>query len=138
MSSMTNTIARSTDRLARWLRLDGAFISVTSAAVLVGADPLSDLFELGSPVALRFLGLVLLPYAGLLFYLSGRTGAVRTMTWVAAGGNLIWVLVSYIGLLLGWFPVNTAGKWTIGLLAEAIFLIAAAQVYILWKTRHQF
>jgi predicted branched-subunit amino acid permease len=47
--------------------------------------------------------------------------------------NILWVIGSYLGLLLGWFPVNTAGKYAIALIAEVVVLFAVLEIVALWR-----
>jgi hypothetical protein len=38
---------------------------------------------------------------------------------------------------LGLFPVNTAGKWTIAIVAEAVALFAVLEIVALWRMRKE-
>jgi hypothetical protein len=39
--------------------------------------------------------------------------------------------------LLGLFPVNTAGKWAIAIVAEAVALFAILEIVALWRIRRE-
>ena len=112
--------------LTKALRADGAFALFSGLILLIGANPLADLFELPQATTLMLLGIVLLSYAAMLFFFAGRyleQAAARLAIFL----NLTWVIVSYAGLLLGWFPVNSAGKWAIALVAEAVMIFAIVE-----------
>ena len=103
--------------------------------MLLGASAIAGLIELSAPIALVVLGLVLLGYGGVLLYFAAREPANRWVAEAAVVLNLLWVAVSYGGLLLGLFPVNTAGKWAIAIIAEAVALFAILEIVALWRIR---
>jgi hypothetical protein len=109
--------------LTKVLRADGAFALFSGLILIIGANPLAELIELSQAIALTLVGVVLLSYAAMLFYVAGRN-LEQAGAKLAIILNLLWVIVSYAGLLLGWFPVNSAGKWAIALIAEAVMILA--------------
>ncbi|HUS94155.1 MAG TPA: hypothetical protein VMZ24_03150 [Patescibacteria group bacterium] len=121
----TNTPA-GVSLLTKALRADGAFALFSGLILLLGANPLADLFELFQATALILLGVVLLSYAAMLFFFAGRN-LEQAGARLAIILNLTWVIVSYAGLLSGWFPVNSAGKWAIALVAEAVMIFAIVE-----------
>ncbi|MCI0396545.1 MAG: hypothetical protein L0332_15185 [Chloroflexi bacterium] len=117
--------------LSNVLRSDGAFSLVSGVACLAAAGPIAGLIGLAAPAVLAGLGVVLLGYAAMLFFYAGREPENQAVARLAVFLNVAWVLGSYAGLLFGWFPVNTAGKWAIALAAEAVFLFAALEFFAL-------
>jgi hypothetical protein len=113
--------------LTKVLRDDGAFALFSGLILIIGADPLAELLEMSQPMALGILGVVLLGYGAMLFFFAGRN-IERPGARLAIILNVTWVIVSYAGLLLGWFPVNAAGKWAIALVAEAVFIFALLEI----------
>jgi hypothetical protein len=109
--------------LTKTLRADGAFALFAGLILVVGADPLADQIELSQAIALVALGVVLLGYAAILFFVAGRS-IEQAGAKLAIILNILWVIVSYAGLIFGWFPVNSAGKWAIALIAEAVLIFA--------------
>jgi hypothetical protein len=109
--------------LTKVLRADGAFALFAGLILIVGANPLADLIELSQATALAVVGVVLLSYAAMLFFVAGRN-IEQAGAKLAIILNILWVIISYAGLLFGWFPVNSAGKWAIALIAEAVMIFA--------------
>lgn len=109
--------------LGKVLRADGAFALFSGLILFLGAKPIAVLIELSQPLALSILGVVLLSYASMLFFVAGRP-IEQAGARLAIILNVSWVVASYTGLLLGWFPVNGAGKWAIALIAEAVAIFA--------------
>jgi hypothetical protein len=91
----------------------------------------AGLIELEQPVALVVLGVVLLGYAAMLLFFAKREPANRRVAQIAIVLNMLWVVDSYAGLLFGFFPVNTAGKWAIALIAEVVFVFGLLEIYAL-------
>jgi hypothetical protein len=113
--------------LARVLRADGVFAALSGAILSVGASAVAKLIELETPLALTILGVVLLSYGGMLLYFANKESYNRRIGWLAIELNMIWVVGSYVSLLLGLFPVNTAGKWAIAIIAEVVLVFAVLE-----------
>ena len=112
--------------LGKVLRADGAFALISGLILFLGAKLIAVLIELSQPLALSVLRVVLLNYASMLFFVVGRPIELAGAR-LAIILNVSWVVASYTGLLLGWFPVNAAGKWVIALIAEAITIFATLE-----------
>jgi hypothetical protein len=113
--------------LSKVLRADGVFAALSGASMLIGATTVAKLIDLETPAFLTVVGLLLLAYAGLLLYYASKESFNRRIGWLAIELNLLWVVGSYVGLLLGLFPVNTAGKWAIAIIAEAVLVFAVLE-----------
>jgi hypothetical protein len=113
------------------LRADGVFALVSAVFAIAASGPVAGLIELEQPVALVVLGVVLLGYAAMLLFFAKREPANRRVAQIAIVLNMLWVVDSYAGLLFGFFPVNTAGKWAIASIAEVVFVFGLLEIYAL-------
>jgi hypothetical protein len=113
------------------LRADGVFSLVSAAITILASRPVAEMIGLETPGALVVLGLVLLGYGAMLVFFADRSPANRRVAQIAVVLNMLWVIDSYAGLLVGFFPVNTAGKWAIALIAEAVFVFGVLQIVAL-------
>lgn len=120
-----------TSFLTTILRADGVFALVSAAIAMLASGPVAELIELETPAALIILGLVLLGYGAMLLFFADRSPVNRRVAQIAIVLNMLWVIDSYAGLLLGFFPVNTAGKWAIALIAEVVFVFGLLQIIAL-------
>jgi hypothetical protein len=133
MSSQTGSQI-SASLLTKVIRADGLFALLSGSILLIGAGPVADLIDLAQPSALMVVGVVLLGYAGMLLYYVSRESHSRLVAQIAIVLNLAWVVGSYAGLLLGLFPVNTAGMWAIAIVAEVVFMFAIAEFIAIRKS----
>jgi hypothetical protein len=113
------------------LRADGVFSLVSAAVTILASGPVAEMIGLETPGALVVLSLVLLGYGAMLLFFEDRSPANRRVAQIAVVLNMLWVIDSYAGLLVGFFPVNTAGKWAIALIAEAVFVFGVLQIVAL-------
>ena len=113
------------------LRADGVFGIVSAVISIFAAGPVAELIGLETPLALVILGFILLAYGATLVFFADRSPINRRVAQVAIVLNMLWVVDSYAGLLFGFFPVNTAGKWAIAIIAEAVFVFGLLQIIAL-------
>ncbi|MEW5989709.1 MAG: hypothetical protein AB1791_24050 [Chloroflexota bacterium] len=113
------------------LRSDGVFSLLSGLVTTLAARPLAALFGLPAPAVLTGLGVVIVGYGLLLLYAAGRPSLHRRAAWHALILNGLWVLASAVGLLAGWFPVNTAGVWAIIIVGEVVAAFGLLQFYAL-------
>ncbi len=121
--------------LVKVLRADGVFATASGLILLLFSGSVADLIDLNRPVALLVLGFILLAYGASLLFSADRQPENRQVASMAIVLNLLWVAGSYAGLLFDFFPVNTAGKWAVALVAEAVFLFAVAEYIALRRLR---
>jgi hypothetical protein len=126
---------KKSNMLATVLRADGVFALLSGAVLIVAAGPVTGLIDLSNSLPLVVLGVVLLLYGGDLLYFAGREPINRRVAQAAIILNMLWVIGSYLGLLMGWFPVNTAGKWAIALVAEVVLVFAVLEFIALRRSR---
>jgi hypothetical protein len=87
------------------LLVDAAASGGMGVLLLLDSAPLSSM--LGLPAGLlRGAGIILVPFALMLFAIARRThamssGALRTVGWTIVGGNVLWVLASVLVLVSG-------------------------------------
>ncbi|NMY52747.1 hypothetical protein SAMN05216370_3187 [Pseudomonas peli] len=94
--------------LRRALLADGLVGVITTAQLLLLADWLSSLLAL--PGAFLFgVGVVLIPLVAFLLWLSRRESMARAAVYTVIGLNALWVVLSLLVLLSGWFTPNALG-----------------------------
>jgi bacteriorhodopsin len=113
--------------LYRVLKFDGLFAVLSGIVLVLGASAIASLFDLENQIAFVVVGVLVLGYGASLLLLIKQGSDNRKIALAAITLNMSWVVLSYLGLLLGWFPVNAAGKWTIALVAEAVLVFAVLE-----------
>lgn len=94
--------------LHRSMIADAAITGVTGLALIAGAGMLNSL--LGVPEALmRNAGLILIPFAVMVFYWSSPARLSRPRVWAVIGLNLAWVVASVLLLTAGWIELTALG-----------------------------
>ncbi|WP_119300418.1 hypothetical protein [Dongia deserti] len=121
MSSSTNW---SLLRLA--LLADAIASGAMGVLLAAAAAPLAD--WLGLPlVLLRLVGLILIPYAGLLAYLGTRQATSRLPAQLIVAGNVLWVAGSILLLVTDLFSPTTLGMAFVIAQALVVAILAEAQ-----------
>jgi len=86
-----------------------AFISgATGAAMIAAADMLEPLLNVPAMV-MRSAGVMLLPFAAMVFFFSRREQLTRSRVWVVIALNIAWVVASVLVLVSGWIQPTTLG-----------------------------
>jgi len=78
------------------------------------------------------IGVGLLLWAALAFWISTRPQPSRGLVFTIIEGNLLWVLATIILLVSGWLPFSTTGNWAIAIVADVVGLLALLQ-YVGWR-----
>lgn len=140
--NMQNTIqtnaVQSADQsrfLRRALQADAIFSGLSGALALVDAAPIAALLGFATPAATRVvmaIGVGLLLWAALAFWISTRPQPSRGLVFTIIEGNLLWVLATIILLVSGWLPFSTTGNWAIAIVADVVGLLALLQ-YVGWR-----
>jgi hypothetical protein len=117
------------------LRANAAVCLLSSAALLVDAGPIAALAGGFSPPALMVIGALLLVAAALCWRASAGDALGRRLAWAVAIADIDWVIASAVILLTGWLPLTGAGWWLVLAQALVVDLFAAAQLWLLWKSR---
>ncbi|HEV2556566.1 MAG TPA: hypothetical protein VGV17_22680 [Bosea sp. (in: a-proteobacteria)] len=120
------TMIQSSPLLRRALALDAAACAGMGALLSLAAGPLSGLFAL-PPDLLRGAGLLLLPCAALLGWLSRRPELPRLAVLSVIGVNLIWIADSLLLLAAGWFAPTGLGVAFVLVQAAAVLAVTMAE-----------
>jgi hypothetical protein len=112
--------------------------AVTSGAcgvlMLAGASLLEGMLGLPGTL-LRGAGATLIPYAGLLAYLSTRDDLQRVVVWAVILGNAVWAADSLLLLVSGWVEPTRAGVAFVVFQALAVAMYAELQFVGLRRSR---
>ncbi|HJR21044.1 MAG TPA: hypothetical protein VJ822_05450 [Dongiaceae bacterium] len=126
--------------LANWSLLRLALLADAVASGAMGvllaaaAEPLAAWF--GLPLALlREVGLLLIPYSGLLGYLATRITTPRLPAQLIVAGNALWVVGSVALLMSGLVAPTTLG--TSFVIAQALVVAILAELQLLGLRRQR-
>lgn len=121
--------------LRRSMRANAGFSGISGLVCLLGATALADFTGVPETTVFRVLGVILVLYAADLFWITSREKISVGFGITAVILDFAWVIGSIILLLGGFFPLTTAAKWTVLLLAEVVSIFALVQGYAIWKLR---
>ena len=106
--------------LRRVLAFDALSCAAMGVAMTLGAAPLAELF--GLPAGLvRGAGIVLLPIAAFIGWLSSRPMPPRPLVWLVIAGNLGWTVESF--LLIGQYGGSATLLGTAFVIAQALAVL---------------
>lgn len=112
--------------LRRTLQANALFSLISGLAFTLAAKPVANFLgpEIPSIVVL-LVGLGLLPFGYMVYRVAAANlPQARTIT----GMDIAWVIGSFLLLGLGWSLFSVAGRWFIGLQAEAVATFALLQI----------
>jgi len=116
------------------LLADAAASGIMGVLLAAAADPLAAWF--GLPLALlREVGLLLIPYAGLLIYLASRQTTPRLPAQLIIAGNVLWVIGSVALLISSLVAPTTLG--TAFVIAQALIVAILAELQQLGLKRQR-
>lgn len=117
--------------LLRFLKLNGWFSGLNGLALLIAAAPLSDLLFANpvdiAPLGLCALGIGLISFAGLLFFLSRTPAIARWWVVLIISLDLGWVLATALVLILFGDILTSAGAAMVTTLAACVAALAVGQ-----------
>ena len=120
---MNNAATNHPAALRRALLLDAAASGAMGVLLLLAAGPLEPL--LGLPVSLlRWVSVVLVPFAAFLIWVAMRARASRGAVRTIIGANVLWTVGSVLLLLSGWVAPTRLG--VLFVLAQAAAVAAFA------------
>jgi hypothetical protein len=119
-----------TDLARTLLLLNGAVDGLSGVFMLAAAGSIASFLGVGNPLIVEAVGAVLVLFGAAVFWL-GLESTSRPLVLVVASINIIWVLDSIIVLLAGVPALSEGGRWAVGIVAVAVALFAAAQLYAL-------
>lgn len=118
------TISSTSSFLRRVLLADAATSCASGLLMALAAVPLENM--LGVPASLlRYAGLSLLPFAGLVAYLAMRRNLARPAVWAVIALNALWVADSLLLLVGGWVGPTALGYAFV--IAQALVVAAFAE-----------
>ena len=132
---MLNVFKEKNSKLHIAMRSNAIFCDVSGFAMILGAEPLSQFLGLQNPAILIVLGIGLIAWALMLFWGSIQEEIPNWLAWMAIDGDLVWVFGSMIILFLPIVSLNTAGKWTIAIVADIVLVFAIWQFFALRSTQ---
>jgi hypothetical protein len=113
--------------LRRALLLDAVVSGAVGLVMMLGSSFLSGFLRL--PITLLFVaGLILLPFAIWLIFLSTRQALLRSSLWTAVIINVLWVIASFIVLVGNFVSPNTLGYAFVIFQAVVVAIFAMLQV----------
>ena len=114
--------------LRNTLRGNAIFSVISGLVFAFAAGPAANFMGLPSPIILIAIGLGLLPFAYMVHRIATGSplNAAGAKTIIAL--DAIWVVGSYLVLLLAWASLTVGGRWFVALQAEAVFLFALFQM----------
>ena len=135
-TQITQTVQES-KLLRQALRGNGVFSAVSGLTLIIAARPIAAFMGLAWPLALTITGLVLLPYAAVLFWATSQAEIDPRLAKAAVVLDGLWVIGTILLLLTDWLNLSVAGNWTVALLAEAVLTFAILQALGLRRARSQ-
>ena len=112
--------------LRRALLGNAVFSTLTGLTLLTVAEPLGTVFGV-PPIALRVIGLGLLPFAVGLIRSATRERVERFEAWLAVVLDLAWVAGSALLVLGEIWPLRAAGTWAVVVVANVVLVFALLQ-----------
>jgi len=90
------------------LTADALISGATGVAMIAAAEMLEPLLNVPAMV-MRSAGVILLPFAAMVFFFSRPEQLRRSRVWVVISLNVAWVAASVLVLLIGWIQPTTLG-----------------------------
>lgn len=109
------------------MRANAIFSGVSGVVALLFSSPLAALTGIQPPVVFMVLGVTLIGYALVLFWVTSRPELDMRAGWTAVMLDVVWVVGSLVLLLGNLLALTTAGKWIIAILADVVLVFAIVQ-----------
>ena len=123
--------------LAQVIRADALYCAAGGVGALVLAGPISGWLGLAGSGYVLVVGVVLLLYAGELFWLTGSGRTSTALGWATVVMNMLWIDGTILLLLTDWLPMAPAGRWLLSLVGVGVALFGLAQAYATWQLRRE-
>lgn len=134
MTTQTVTQTSSPTLGQRIFRINAFFSGLSGLALTVAASPISSFIGVPAPLVLAAVGIGLMAFAAVLYWLGSRPVSRTTLITIGVL-DMIWVAGSAMLLLGGWVPFTTAGMWVVALTAEIVFWFAVVEFYAAWRQK---
>ncbi len=99
------------------LRANAAFSAASGAALIAAAGPLATLMGISATLALPVVGVILVLYAGTLWWSARRPTLNRGEARIAISMDVAWVVASAALLLIAPGLLAPAGRWIVAVVA---------------------
>jgi hypothetical protein len=119
--------------LRRVLLADAVFSGITGVLLTAGAPFFAELLVLPEPL-LRFVGLIVLPYAAFVAVVATRKQMHPAAVWAIILLNALWALDSIALLFTGWVAPNLLGSGFVVVQAVIVALFAEMQFLALRRS----
>jgi hypothetical protein len=113
--------------------VNGVSSALIAIALLVAAGPIAALMGGMAPWMLMLVGLLLLPFAAVVYWLSRQLVLDRRAVQVIFVADVAWVVASIALVAFGWVDFTPAGRWAVILIADAVALFALGEWWGLRK-----
>ena len=115
--------------LRRALQGNALFSLLTGLAFTFAAGPIAGFIGPDIPsVIVLIVGLGLLPFGYMVYRVAGQVDSAPQQARTITIMDISWVIGSFLLLWLGWSLFSVAGRWFIGLQAEAVATFALLQI----------
>jgi hypothetical protein len=122
--------------LRRALQSNAFFSLLTGLAFMVAAGPVARFLGANIPAAIVLaVGVSLLPFGYGVYRVAAQPEIVPRQAGIITVMDITWVVGSYLLLALAWDAFSVAGRWFVGLQAEAVFTFAVLQFIGLRRLR---
>lgn len=116
-------------RLRQLLVADAVIEATMGTALVLGAQPLTELMGMGNAFTFMGAGVGLWLFAVWLFRLARAETLPRFQVLVVAELNLAWTLGAALLLIIGWLPLTPFAKWALIATADVTATLAALQFF---------
>jgi hypothetical protein len=120
------TTVNSAAPLRLLLIVDALVSGAAGVAMIAAADMLQPLLSVPVPV-MRLAGVLLLPFAAMVFFFSRPAQLTRSRVWFVIALNLTWVAASVLVLVTGWLRPTTLGIAFVAVQALVVAALAELQ-----------
>lgn len=129
----TQTQLQPKDTLLRQALYGNAIFSgVSGLACVFAANPIADFLGINLPWAIAGIGVMLVGYAGLLWYNASRPVIDPNFGLFAVIADGLWVIASIILLVTNLVPFTPEAKWAVAIVAMVVDVFATVQ-FVGWK-----
>jgi len=125
MATVTNN--QNDNLLRNALRGNGVFSAVTGLIATFAGGQIATWMGVGSTPLYTLLGVMLISYAGMLFFYTSRETVDTQFAWLAVIADGLWVVGSAVILVFGLFELSNTGQWVVLVIADIVLVFAIAQ-----------
>ncbi len=106
---------------------DGLFCAVSGVVFALGTEAISSFSGIVPSSLVSVLGLGLVIYGLGAYYLATSRPFDRLLPQAMLIGNIVWIVGSIILLIVDPFPMTTAGRWLVLIIADVVGVFAIWQ-----------